>query len=260
MTDLEKEEKTDPAYKTFFNKPEKPKVLNVDEIFKKEICSRLGIQSSWLDEVDIKTRFRQNIIMDILSTERMSLKALAILKDYLLAKKRDKLETLQDEKDLKGLEKQVQSRIGTKILPLKMQMCHRGNNLLQQDSFRTFSPRTNRKAMRTDHIAITPHVKCNLNRNDYKRVISVAAEDLQRSIFSLENTVSSQKKDNLRSTMSIAKLTKSQREDMEKEIDKHQNLTKSILNRATSITQLKAQESSIVPKKQRRAGSQEPKS
>lgn len=243
------------------------KMLNPDEYFKKRICDELTIKPEWLEENDPKVRFRQNKINCIMESERNSHRAVQILEGYLMNKRRDKLEHESGESNSKLIAKQAENEVGAQLFSVRYELSPKGCSTPVPLSAKTVERANTFASVKvcrrsklgytpvstTSHFVLSPRSMAGsmpksargvAGEDEFKKMLTCVAEDLQRDILDLERTTSAGATSNCSGTTGGRRDSKGRatnNEEMQRAFEKHQGLADSIISRAKMETVLKAQ-------------------
>jgi len=199
------------------------KMLNPDEYFKARIYRSMKLNTEWVEEPDKKKRFKQDLVKQIINTEKHSGKSLNMLKEFLITKSRDKISKESQSTDLRVLKKEAYYDIGYKIHTLQHDLQKDMNNVEKVEKNNNCKNSTCTKTKPTRRKVTGNNLLLPLNEEQKKEKITRAAEDLQKEITTLEESLKSSKK--------VDKKKKDDVTSIKPYMDEHQNLAKSIINR-----------------------------
>ena len=213
-------------------------LLNPDVFFKSRICSHMGIEEKWLEEPDAKIRFRQHLIEEIRSSEKHSIRATKILKDFLMVKHRDKFLAQKVVRNAKEIEHAARNEVSYRALSVKREISPQRRKVVTdgdepkrkttlQQKMRCESTKTP-EPLRVSRSCVS--VKVSGRLRDPKKALVATAEELQREIMELEHTVGIEQK--TANAMNVPRLGESIKMSRSEQADKHQCLAKSIIARA----------------------------
>jgi len=246
--------------------------LDPDEYFKKKICDELTIKTSWLNETDPKARFGQYFVKRIIDSEKESHKAVRILRGYLIDKKRDRIIHEPIEKNQRLIKRQAEQDIDAGLVIIKNQFTpsHHSEISLRKrtqsarytDSSisltsrsvksKCYSPRSDSVGFRkfgtpvaaknTIYKKEKPKDKDGVSSDkikkyeEFKKMLSTAAEDLQRDILDLEKSHAGTPSKKYKEY----KPKKPESIDINSILEMHQNLANSVIGRAKREILLKS--------------------
>jgi len=211
----------------------KLKLLNPDEYFRSKICGRMNIEENWLEESNPKLRFRQHLIEQIRESERQSMKAAKILKDYLMVKHRDKLETKNNDRNFKEVEKCTRNEMSFKVLSIKQQLSPLKG---QKSEIKPLKRKTDLMKTPKSFRSSSTTFRIRTQSTDHKKEIVATAEELQREIYDLEKQVGMSQNN----TPIVSKLAESLKFIKSEQADKYNELAKSTVVKGKKDTILKS--------------------
>ncbi len=173
------------------------KALNPDEYFQTKICENMGIDMSWLQETDTRRRFRQNVIQRIHRSEKKSVRAAQIMRDFLATKRRDHLNLTTVEKDPKELEAWTRDEVFFHVYKLRSQILAQRGQIAAGPKDSKTDPGRARSQSRVDSRASPRKMSLaghrtrtqTQTRTEYQRRLATTAEVIQKDISKLERTL-----------------------------------------------------------------------
>lgn len=154
-------------------------ILNSEESTKLRVCKAMGFDPAWVEEPDLKTRFRQDIITRIQASEQKPVRAIKVLKDYLRTKSRGTRFPHLVEGSTKELQIIGRDEMEARFSPLRSQPYFGAGPSRHGGVSQPRDKTVSRKRL----VAAR---KCG---EDCKKMLSDTAEAIQRDILSLEKTV-----------------------------------------------------------------------
>ncbi len=242
---------------------EDKKMLNPDQYFKTRICGDMQIDTHWLEETDPRKRFRQDMIQNIVSSERNSNKSVKILREFLMIKRRDRPIPDATEADPKAIQKQAFYEIGHRMYSLEksvgpLSVNEAARKVRSQRSLPAKKPSRHSVFMlrspstcvqspqsfsRPSTTFLTEESPVRLEQ-ERKRMMTTVAEQLQRDIFRLERVAAKKKCwQDCTSTKQSTNKRKERREQQQEAAAAHQSLAGSVIKRAKEETAMREQHS-----------------